>query len=593
MKIAMSDLLEVGKEIDRPEYYASKILKMDKYYGYLAWTQLFDERKAEKILKALIETWPNKPEAFIMMWNFYYYFTKDYEKSLRVIEKAYLSIKEMKDYEVLISLNYARSLHKVRNIRQAIELLQVEYTRRSVYIIYLYHYARLCIKSGDDIFLGSAIGSLKECLNICSENRHGHIYYWLAKAYLRLYERILAFKSIKKALIHFSKDIESKLEDPTLEKRTYSKIEELKNLLGTCYINVEVFDRIKYILKNFQSDMIGEFSTLVKIVKECDKLYGEMLESQALWKFDYKDDALKALYNSFKTTRVQMKSFFLMVKLLRQESDYASIKKICEKMINKCRSPAIPVQVWLEVHMIFAKSLIKLNNVHKAILIYKCLAQVQPAPYIPDLLYTRILQQANTVEDLIDTPQVVAKFKDIRTHEDLKFQRIQLLCSKRNLSSLIIGEGEDDIQKSRAVLNEDNQFIGSRTPEPLPKARFSRTPIGDNANPGFSVSIHYLFLYKIGKISAKFKIGIDDGLLAMHDFLILHHYWMKEGIETDEKIKVKAIYWMGVLYHHNEQYQQASQTFQECLCMLFQLGLTEMSEKVQMALKEYRILGCN
>ena len=79
----------------------------------------------------------------------------------------------------------------------------------------------------------------------------------------------------------------------------------------------------------------------------------------------------------------------------------------------------------------------------------------------------------------------------------------------------------------------------------------------------------------------------------MHDFLIMHHYWMKEGIETDEEIKVKAIYWMGVLYHHSEQYQQASQTFKECLCMLFQLGLTEMSEKVQIALKEYRILGCN
>ena len=405
-------------------------------------------------------------------------------------------------------------------------------------------------------------------------------------------ERILTFKSVKKSLIFLSKEIESKPDSPKEETKIKRKIEELKLMVSKFYINIEIFQRIKFILRNFQPNLMEEFSTLITIVKECDKLYGEILESQALWQFDYKDDAIKALYNNSKTTRVKMQAFFLMAKFLRQESDYPNIKKICEKMIKKCRSPAIPVQVWLKVHLIFAKCLIKLNDAPKAILIYKCLAQVQPAPYIPDLLYTRILQKATTIEDLMNIPQQVHRFRDTKDHNDIKFERIQLLCSKRNLSSIVIGEGEEDLQNSRVICNDDNQFLGSRIPEPLPKARFSRTPIGDNANPGFSVSIYYLFLYKIGKVSAKFKVNVEDGLMAMHDFLIIHHYWMKESIETDEKIKVKAIYWMGVLYHHCNQYTQAAQTFKEGLCMLFQLGLTEMSEKAQLALKEYRLMGC-
>jgi tetratricopeptide (TPR) repeat protein len=590
MRIALSGLLIVGSEIDRPEKFASAILRADKYYGYLAFAQIQHEPKAVKTLKALGNIYPLQPEACIQLWNYLYYSQSAYAKALKVIETAYLNIKDFKDYEVLISLNYAKSLHKTGKIKQSIELLQLEYTKHSVYIVYLYHYARICIKSGDEVFLGSAVGALKECLKICTESRHGHIFYWLSKAYLKLNERILAFKSIKKAIVSFSKEIESKTEYRESELKIQLKTGELKAMLGSCYINTEVFDRIKFILKKFQAHLIEEFTTLVKIVKECDKLYGEILESQALWKFNYKDDALKTLYNNFKTSRVQMKSFFLMAKFLKEEKDYENIKKICETMIKKCRNPSIPVQVWLKVHLTYAKTLINLNNASKAILIYKCLAQVQPAPYIPDLLYTRILQQANTIEDLFNAPQTALKFKDLKW-QDLKFSRVQLLSSKRNLSSLVICEGEEEIHNSRLVVNENNQLLGSRTPEPLPKALFSRTPLGDNANPGFSVSIYYLFLYKIGKTCGKYKMNVEDGLLAMHDFLIMHHYWMKEGIENDEKRKVKAIYWMGVLYHHSEQYQQAAQHFKECLCMLFQLGLEEMSEKVQVALKEYREHG--
>lgn len=590
MKLAQSGLLEVEREIEKAENYASAILALDPYFGYLAWSQLLSERKQLIMLFNLIAEFPSYPESYVLAWNQNYYKSKNYVKALEIIQQAYIMVKEVKDYEVLIGLNYAKNLVKVGNIEKAIELLQVEYNKRSVYVVYLYHYSRICIKCGTDVFLGSAVGALTECLRICSEQKHGFIHYWLSKAYSRLNEKILSFKEIQKSLISFGKMIENEGKS-NIPLRVQTKVNELKSMLQAYQINPQILTRLKFILTNFQDSMIEEFSGLIKSVKEIDSLYGEILETEALWKFDYKNDALKNLYSHFRVTRVQMKSFFLMVKYLNQEKDFMNIKKICEKMIKKCRSPCIPVQIWLKVHLIFAKSLIRLNEIPKSILIYKCLAQVQPSPYISDLLYTRILQQATTIEDLMTASQVVSKLKQSQDSSNLNFKRVQLLNSKRNLSSLVIADDEREIQCSRIVCNESNQLIGSRTPEPLPKARFSKIPGGDNANPGFSVSVYYLFLYKIGKVSAKFNVNVDDGLFAMHDFLILHHYWMQEGIESDEKIKAKALYWMGVLYHHAERYQEAAATFRESLCMLFQLGLDDMAMKVQKALKEYSGLG--
>ena len=95
--------------------------------------------------------------------------------------------------------------------------------------------------------------------------------------------------------------------------RVQTKVNELKSMLQAYQINPQILTRLKFILTNFQDSMIEEFSGLIKSVKEIDSLYGEILETEALWKFDYKNDALKNLYSHFRVTRVQMKSFFHVV----------------------------------------------------------------------------------------------------------------------------------------------------------------------------------------------------------------------------------------------------------------------------------------
>ena len=174
---------------------------------------------------------------------------------------------------------------------------------------------------------------------------------------------------------------------------------------------------------------------------------------------------------------------------------------------------------------------------------------------------------------------------------DFHIQRSKLVYARHLLTSTLIGEEEEEYEKtsdrSKTVSTgrSDSDIIGSRAPEPLPNSRISSIPCGNSANIGFSVTTNYEFLYKIGKTCAKNDIRVSEGLLALHDFLNTHHYWAVDGIEIDEELKVKAIFWLGILYHLNKQKAQAEEVFQHILSMLFQLGRTKMSSEAQRILK--------
>ena len=130
MKLSLSDLLIVGREIDAPEFYACKIKEIDSYYGYLAWAEILPKSKSAILIRTVAANEPNRPEALIKLWNYYYYEANNLARALEVIETAYLAMFSMKDYETIISLNYSKTLHKVGKIKQSIELLQIEYNRK-------------------------------------------------------------------------------------------------------------------------------------------------------------------------------------------------------------------------------------------------------------------------------------------------------------------------------------------------------------------------------------------------------------------------------------------------------------------------------
>ena len=602
MNISLYDYLIINQEIECPQHYASKIKEIDDFYGYLAWSEVYirsqahsNQEKSENILKELIKLYPSRPEAYIKLW-YYYYSSESYGLSLSVSESAFLKLAQSSgEYTVIINLNYARSLFKMKKYRSSFELLQMMYTQYSQYSIYLYHYGRLCLKSKDSVFLGSAVGALEECLKICSEYRYGSIYYWLMIGYLMGNDKVQAYNYAKAGTKILScivdKFIGNVFQEKSYEKKIIAKLNEMKNVLKDMHIdilNMEILDKI---IDNYDKNKLEEAKIHCKNIMKFDHIEGNIYIVKLMLANGEVDLALEMLQNSIMINSLTMKSFFLFVHILNQQGDNATIEKVCKEMMKKCKNPMIPVQIWIKTHMIYIKCLINKKEYQQAILILKSLAQVQPSPFIPDLDYTKHLQFATSKEQLIHTTEAVAKDL-LPGNDDIHnniLSRARLLCSRRNLSSIIINSSDNEPEMSSILENIDTECeeIGIRAPEPLLKARISRTPVGDAVNTGFSVSISYKFLYMIGKIAAMHNVCIEDGYYAMHDFLNIHHYWMREGIEKDEKMQVKGQYWLGVLYYLRNDFHEAVHIFQDIMSMLFQLNLEKMSKQIQKYLKEY------
>ena len=121
-----------------------------------------DLARAIGILDELIDSSPEKPEAYVKLWSVLYHKKKDYNKALDIIERAFIKAVEhaTMQYNVLISVLYAKTLYKTGKYRNCFDLLQRKYTERPIYPIYLFLYGKLCAKSEEPEFLYSGISSL-------------------------------------------------------------------------------------------------------------------------------------------------------------------------------------------------------------------------------------------------------------------------------------------------------------------------------------------------------------------------------------------------------------------------------------------------
>lgn len=580
MHLSLLDYLTIGQEIESPLYYASQIKDIDDFYGYLAWSEVFirsqtdsNQVRSESILKELIQIYPSRPESYIKLW-YYYYASKAYSAALEVAEMAFLKLAgSSEEYTVILNLNYAKSLYKMEKFQSAFELLQMMYTQNSQYSVYLYHYGRLCLKSRDKECLGSAVGALEECLKTSSEGRHGNISYWLMVGYSAGNDKFQAYTFAKKGIKHFSSVIgkfsSHCIFNKALEKKVMGKMNEMKNLVKDMHIGVLNMEMLESILENFEINKLEEVKIHCKNIAKFDQIEGNILKARVLLAIGDDASAIKLLRETMSLGSLKMKAFFLLVKVLSQYSDTCEIEKLCKEMMGKCRNSKVPVQIWIKTHIIYTKCLVSNGEYQKAILVLKSLAQVQPPPFIPDLKYTKRLQMATDKLQLLhvaDSLQYDANpcEDDIQT---IINSRTRLLGSKRNLSSIVI---ESDSENEVVPVNSfDNEEIKSESPS---KSKNSKLSFTDTNVAGVS----YKFLYFIGKISAKYEVCIEDGFHAMHDFLNIHHYWMKEGIEIDEKIKVKGQFWLAVLFYLRKNYESAIQIFNEIYSMIFELSLEKM-----------------
>lgn len=605
MHISMMDWLSIGEEIESPQHYASKIKALDQFYGYLAWSEVMAassnpglKEKAIVLLRQLTINYPGRPESYLKLW-YYYYSVNDYQNALEIAENGYLNISDTNgEYLVIINLNYCKSLFKLSRFRKCFELLQTLYRKNSHFPVYLYHYGKMCIKSKDPAFLGSAIGALEECLKICSESRQPYICFWLMTGYLAGSEKLKAYEYAKlgSGLINTELQKINTLFQKSQTKKLLLKVNQMKNVLKEMHMDVLNIEILEKIIENYDPSQGEEARLHCKNITKFDQIEGTILLSKLQKVSGDQSTSIETLYTLLPQTSLQMKHFFLLCSELKSLNNHAEILSICKEMMKRCKSPLVPVQIWISTHLIYVKSLVHLSEYEKAILVLKSLAQVHPPPFVPDLEYLKQLQFATNKTQLEQTVDRLSRGSAIEDSElrATIMLRARLLNSKKNLASIIV---DNEVQSvSSPLLSEshsDNEEIGCRTPEPLPRARLSKIPLGDAANNGFSVSMNYKFLYLIGKIAGKYKVCVEDGYNAIHDFLNIHHYWMKEGIEEDERMQVKAQFWQGVLMLLKEEVEPAICLFKEILSMLFQLNLEKMTSQALVYLKEFQSYNLN
>lgn len=271
MKLSFTDHLEKGREIEAPQYYASFIKCIDSYYGYLVWSEIFifqkEERKATEILKVLTENYPDKPEAYIKLIDFYCQH-HDYETAEETISNA---LEKVSDYEyyIIFTIKQAKIFNYMNRSKESLKLLQQNYEQDSACTAFLYQYGRLCIKALDLNCIGSAIGALEECLKVGDESRFGSIFYWLAKGYLLIRQQIDAFHCMKNSLKYLNNDMK--------------KITEMKNEIRCLNESLKSYEKIDRILKGESKiEEIVNLKSLCDDVKNIHRKSGDLLLSKLL-----------------------------------------------------------------------------------------------------------------------------------------------------------------------------------------------------------------------------------------------------------------------------------------------------------------------
>lgn len=151
-------------------------------------------------------------------------------------------------------------------------------------------------------------------------------------------------------------------------------------------------------------------------------------------------------------------------------------------------------------------------------------------------------------------------------------------------------EEERDSGKFMAVMNKKpghrrqvSEWSADVTGENSAAQVFKKTnkEITKRKENGFMVTSDPIILYKLGKFVAKSKIGLEDGVAAISDFITIQSYQLGEGSEAYERRHAKALYYLGMIFSAQGKQENATEIFKDIVSTLGEFGMTEKSEAVQ------------
>lgn len=515
------ELSRLGIGPQTAEYYATRIKDIDSYYGYLAWSELYLITYWEKgvgILKQIIKEYPYRPEAYAKLWNYYYYTIKDYEQAEDIASEAFLKVtdSDYNHYYILFCIACAKSYFKNGKTSSALELLQRKFIENSEYPIFLYQFGRLCCKSEDFSYNGSCIGALKECLSLCNNNKLGCIYYWLSKAYMQNRYHLEAYKYIIKGLEKLTPA------HPNKKKQLSQWGNDMK-----IYIS-EIQKAYQLLSKDVSPKALVECLGVIKKIKNFHKLTSNILSAKLMWKIGKRQEAIEKFNFICNMSTVKISGYIELLKCLKEINDLPTLEKTAAQMMIKSKNPQVPTHVWVKSNILYAKALIANKKPAKAIIVLKCISKVfTPIPYA-NIEYTKALQKANSISDILspnsDILQIYDTYKNsFNNPREVSFKIIdekdapvpEIQTDKKKTIEKTLSQGMQTYKKFSIDVSDNYHDQPDES-----VTLISDIQVGNNWE-GISICSKPKFLYLIGKLSLKSNMFIEDGICAIKDYVEL------------------------------------------------------------------------
>ena len=595
MRLGFNKYIDCPKDLELPQVTAARIREIDDYYGYLAWSEVFMNDKSEKtrekgihVLQELIRCFSYRPEAYLRLWQ-HYNESSQHSLALHVATECFVKVTECPEYFSVITLNLAKSNFMTGSTVKALELLQRKHMEKPTFSVYLYQYGKICVSTGEELYLPCGIGALNEVLRNCDKARVGKIHYWLYKAHSKLNEMADAARSLAIAVNSLKSNKKQEL-----LKSDYKSLSKL----------IQSLQASDSWLQDSKSERLEKFEAIIDEISQFDKYESSLLLSKAYWKTGKELEAIELLLKTVNSSP-KVKGYFILLKYLFAKEDYRTAHRESKSMLRKCKNS--PIQLWKASHIMYAYSLMQNTKPDKAIMLLKCLGK--SFPFIPYTFmpYVQQLRKASNIEDLYETAEkaleasvnytdssfqldnllksgyVLNLNEEKATNQDLCYKMIQEeSIMTENTSSVGIKElNLSDVFNRYRSSKASGSSYNSMNSEKLKS--IMRT-CEQNYFCGYSICSDPIFLYALAKIAAKAQIAVEDGLCAIEDYLRI-----LQNVEDNQVLVLKALKVKSQILFVAGDCDGAREIMQEVLMEVRRLGLAELECKILEALQGFNL----
>jgi tetratricopeptide (TPR) repeat protein len=500
---------ELLKVFQNPtESKASELFEKDDFFGSLAWIHLFSmschpdkDMIILNICKKLIDKFPQLADCYLITLS--HLLRKDLSQASELCDSIFERLKSNipEDFKVFLKLTSSKIMFLQGKTNQSLDYLKDSYMQHPTYSRILYYFGKFCVNSNRQNISHYAIGALKAYLKY--DNIHN------AKAQLLLvrtyYFRNQIFKAAK-----------------TCKKLSISDFSK-KNLKTLQNISESLSHEIAFLS---HSDKSGNMNQDFVLHAEVTRLIRSKETTEALKK-------LRTLQLRQET---EMNYYMNEVKILGSVSDPAYLNKNNE-LLKKITGSKVSPDQWEKTILFYAKNTVGLESFEDAIKILTCIGFIYPdLPLELFFLSQKTVSRQNS-GIIIKPPDDTEELTGRRKAEQMVVTFSEMVSSpkQRRYSSQIprpnYFKGANQVRDS-CFLNPDNNV---KSLEKLPTTSSS-----------LFVCTFPVHLYKIGKISALYKVKEFEGILALKDFiLILNSFQFKMKIK--QKFIPRAQFYLSAL----------------------------------------------